>query len=72
MKKQFWGAVIGTALISGFTGYAMAEDSVIIRDRVYTCQNTCVVGITPNGGFYVIDSNGGYVKSRSVYTTHPK
>lgn len=51
---------------TAFGAFVLAEDSVIIGGTVYTCQNTCVVTITPNGGYMVTDSDGGYIKTRKV------
>lgn len=40
--------------------------TVVVNGRSFRCQNTCVVGITSNGGWYVYDSAGGSM----VETTH--
>lgn len=36
--------------------------TVIVNGRKFSCQNTCVVATTSNGGWYVYDSGGGWIK----------
>ncbi len=41
---------------------AWALNDVIVAGRSFTCENTCVVGITDLGGWYVYDSGGGWLR----------
>lgn len=47
-----------------FSVVAIAGD-VVVNGRSFTCQNTCVVGTTSNGGWYVYDSGGGWVRENA-------
>ena len=39
-------------------GMAMAESTVTIGGRTFSCPNTCVVTVSPGGGWMVRDSKG--------------
>lgn len=43
--------------------------TVVVNGRSFRCQNTCMVGVTSNGGWYVYDSNHGAIIE---VTTHVK
>lgn len=49
---------------------AIALNDVIVAGKSYTCQNTCVVGVTQGGGWYVYDSEGGWL--RENFKSPPK
>lgn len=40
---------------------ALAGDSVIVNGRQYTCTNTCMVTMKPNGAYNIRDCCGGNV-----------
>ena len=42
---------------------AMAAESVTINGRTFTCDNSCVVTVSPTGVVGVRDSAGGRVRS---------
>lgn len=67
-----WACLIAAAMLSASFGIstALAEDSVIIGTIRYTCQNTCVVSIYPNG-FSVRDSGGGWMDTEDLRDTVP-
>ncbi|MEH6420911.1 hypothetical protein [Pseudomonas sp. CGJS7] len=50
-------------LVAAFT--AVALNDVIVAGRSFTCANTCVVGVTSGGGWYVYDSNGGWLRENT-------
>jgi hypothetical protein len=47
--------VLGLLLLSA----AVVAGTVVVNGRSVRCQNTCVVGVTRSGGWYVYDSGGG-------------
>lgn len=48
---------------------AVAVSDVIVSGRSFSCQNTCVAGVTSSGGWYVYDSKGGWL--RENFKTRP-
>lgn len=62
-----WACLIVAAMLGAGFGIstAIAADSVIIGTTRYTCQNTCVVSIYPNG-YSVRDSGGGWMDTEDL------
>lgn len=65
MKVGRKGLMVGLLLFSAL----VFAGTVIVNGRSFRCQNTCVVGTTANGGWYVYDSLGGSIVET---TTHAK
>lgn len=57
MKAGRKGLMAGLLLLSALA----IAGTVIVNGRSFRCQNTCVVGTTSNGGWYVYDSLGGSI-----------
>ena len=56
-RRDWFALALGAAAFSAF-----ALNDVIVAGRSFTCQNTCVVGVTSGGGWYVYDSHGGWLR----------
>lgn len=54
-KDRRRSVVVALLLLSA----AAVAGTVVVNGRSFRCQNTCVVGVTSNGGWYVYDSGGG-------------
>jgi hypothetical protein len=59
-RKRMMAMALGTAFFAA-AGFALA-DAVIFNGVTYTCTNTCVITVKPDGTWGVVDSLGGRVK----------
>jgi hypothetical protein len=59
-RKRVMQAALGCASIAA-AGLVLA-DSTIFNGVTYTCPNTCVVTVKPDGTWSVLDSGGGKVR----------